>query len=130
MINMKNVVSDIFIEEVIKNNYAMGMEGIWFDIYYNLTEDLNNAKEIFLYVISVLLNQGKVRLADNGIFLTGTLEDQIQTFRDKWPSWDKFDADMFYITKPYQKDGKTMADFWIPGGLVWIDPDDGSYLWT
>lgn len=125
---MENIVHEDFIEKTIKNNYAMDMNGIWFDIYPDLTNDLDIAKEIFLYILSILLHKNIVRLANNGIFLKGTVEDQIKKFRDKWPSWDNFDSDLFYITaKP---DEKGMYDFWIPGGLVWIDPNNGSYLWT
>lgn len=125
---MGNIVSESFIEKTIQDNYAMNMNGIWFDIYPKLTGNLSEAKEIFLYILGILLDRKVVKLANNGLFLTGTMEEQVQGFREKWPSWDNFDSDLFYVTAKPDENG--MYDIWPPGGLVWIDPDDGSYLWT
>lgn len=118
----------LFIRKIINNNFGMTMTGIWFDIYPDLADNLNEAKERFLYVLDFLLRQSIVKLANKGVFLNGTVEEQVQSFREQWPSWDNFDNDLFYVTAKPDKNGT--YDIWIPGGLVWIDPDDGSYLWT
>ncbi len=118
----------LFIRKIIHNNFGMTMTRIWFDIYPDLADNLNEAKERFLYVLDFLLRQGIVKLANKGVFLNGTVEEQVQSFREQWPSWDNFDNDLFYVTAKPDKNG--MYDIWPLGGLVWIDPDDGSYLWT
>lgn len=128
-VSVKLTIPTGFIEKIVKNNFGMNISGLWFDTFPEISTDYDHAKEIFLFVLESLLRMDKVRLAHNGTFLGGEIEEQIQAFRDSWPSWDVFDEDIFYISKTYEVDGKQFADWWIPGGLVWIG-GDGSLYWT
>lgn len=119
---MKNI-SDIC-SSVIKSSYGLSMGAIWQHISVECTELPDNylfRKEIFFVLLTRLLNEKKIKLAENGIFLSGTVEQQIQVLQAAWPPY------------PYEDDDLDEYGMWFlvkaPAGVVWLTPDGGE-LWT
>ncbi|EAM6462444.1 DUF596 domain-containing protein [Salmonella enterica subsp. enterica serovar Senftenberg] len=75
-------------------------------------------KEIFLWALTNLLKDGRIRLAKHKTFLEGSVEEQVELFRNALP---KTEAEI--------DDGLWFFDERCPGGAVWVLPD-GSLNWT
>ncbi|MFB2538657.1 MULTISPECIES: DUF596 domain-containing protein [unclassified Acinetobacter] len=92
------------------------------------TADFEFVKQVFFDVIGYAMQQGWLRLAKNGVFLTGSIDEQIQLFKDKFPKskMDTLEKDPIHF------------DIWFfadscPAGAVWVYQleDDSEYLeWT
>jgi len=52
-------------------------------------DDFLKRREAFLWILHVLLKEGRIKLHKNGVFLESSIEDQIETFRHAWPNSDK-----------------------------------------
>ena len=84
-------------------------------------DDFLKRREAFLWILQVLLKEGRIKLHKNGVFLESPIEDQIDAFRRAWPNSDK----------PYPNHPD--ADFYLwffdsecPAGIAWRQ-EDGSY---
>lgn len=75
-------------------------------------------KNIFLWVLTRLLKEGRIKLAKHGKFLEGSIEEQVERFRQVFP---RTEAEMV--------DGIWFFDEICPGGAVWM-LEDGSLEWT
>ncbi|EBC0776157.1 DUF596 domain-containing protein [Salmonella enterica] len=73
---------------------------------------------MFLWVLERLLNEGKIKLAKNGKFLDGTIDEQFECFKSVFPK-----------TEEEINDGIWFFDELCPGGAVWV-LDDGSLVWS
>lgn len=78
----------------------------------------SDRKKIFLWVLECLLKEGRIKLAKNGKFLEGTVEEQLERFRQALPK-----------TEEEMEDGIWFFDESCPGGAVWV-LKDGSFEWT
>lgn len=80
-------------------------------------------KELFFGLLQQLLNAGQARLARDGVFLPGTVEEQLQQLESTWPQPDSDD----------ELDDLDETGLWFlvkaPAGLVWTMPD-GQEVWT
>ncbi|MFC3393739.1 DUF596 domain-containing protein [Brenneria rubrifaciens] len=78
-------------------------------------------KAFFFEFLQRLMEDGKVRLANHGIFLEGTIKEQIARFKDAFPKteeeWKARDEEIWFL------------DDDCPGGAVWV-LDDGYLDWT
>lgn len=111
---------------VIKSSYGLSMGTIWQHISVECNESPDNypfRKEVFFSILIRLLNNKKIKLAKDGVFLPGTIEQQIQLIQAAWPPYPCKDEDddldefgMWFLVK-------------APAGVVWISPD-GKELWT
>ncbi|MEQ5056012.1 DUF596 domain-containing protein [Klebsiella michiganensis] len=79
----------------------------------------DDRREIFFWALTRLLKEGRLRLAKHGRFLEGTIEEQVELFREALPR-----------TEAELDDGIWFFDEECPAGAVWVDPDDGSLYWT
>lgn len=85
----------------------------------------NNAlrKALFFGLLQQLMKSGQVRLACDGAYLTGTVEEQLQRLNQAWPQPDSDD----------ELDDLDETGCWFlakaPAGLVWITPE-GQEVWT
>ncbi|EAO2752619.1 DUF596 domain-containing protein [Salmonella enterica] len=75
-------------------------------------------KDYFLELLQLLIEDGKIKLASHGKFLTGSTEEQINRFREALP----------------QQEEGLYHDLWFtfeecPGGIVWIY-ENGYEDWT
>lgn len=75
-------------------------------------------REIFLWVLARLLNEGRIKLAKHGEFLEGTVDQQVERFREMLPK-----------TEAEVDGGLWFFDERCPAGVVWVLPD-GSLEWA
>ncbi|QHM73246.1 DUF596 domain-containing protein [Mixta intestinalis] len=68
-------------------------------------------KEVFFYLLEKLLQEGRIRLAKNGVFLEGKLKEQVEMLRSRFP---KNEIEM--------NDGAWFFYDRCPGGAVWFLP--------
>lgn len=111
---------------IIKNSYGLSMGTIWQHVSVECNEFSDNyffRKEVFFSILIRLLNDKKIKLAKDGIFLSGTIEQQIQVIQAAWPPYpckdendDLDEFGMWFLVK-------------APAGIVWLSPD-GKELWT
>ncbi|AHG20602.1 hypothetical protein Z042_13955 [Chania multitudinisentens RB-25] len=117
------------IKSISENEYkelADAAEGQTLDavLCYSIPEKVpadfsfEDRKEIFLWVLTRLLNDGRIKLAKHSKFLEGSVEEQVERFRKALPK-----------TEVEMDDGLWFFDDRCPGGAVWILPN-GSLNWT
>jgi hypothetical protein len=75
-------------------------------------------KRLFFWLLERLLKEGRIKLAKHGKFLEGTVEEQVELFRQVFPK-----------TEEEMEDGIWFFDEVCPGGAVWV-LEDGSLEWT
>ncbi|WP_282295040.1 DUF596 domain-containing protein [Stenotrophomonas sp. PS02289] len=99
-----------------------GVDGIWYKTY-DFHPDLEFQKriEVFLQVLSAILERGLAKLQSADQMLSAPIEEQVSQFRVAWPSEDDWDEDFFWASKS--------GIGWTPSGLVWIAAG-GSEFWT
>lgn len=79
----------------------------------------DDRREIFFWVLTRLLKEGRLRLAKHGQFLDGSIEEQVELFREALPRTEAELDDYIWF-----------LDEECPAGAVWVDPDDGLLYWT
>ena len=118
------MIDDKYIEEMLKFNQGTSLITLWLwaKNYPSFNGDLTQAKEGFFYMAERLMRQGILRLASQGSFLNGSIDQQLKTFRDVWP--EDYDENV---------EAKDIDNMWwylfAPAGAVWIYPD-GVEVWT
>ncbi|MDH2925007.1 hypothetical protein EV693_102235 [Nicoletella semolina] len=120
------------LEKLTKSQYDNIMEGgkglmltalfSAFEREFGAIRDNPEVKEMFLEFMGDLIRIGELKLADYGKFLEGTIEEQIDLFRQAWPKeYDDNDPE------------KDIDHLWwligAPAGAVWIW-EDGYEDWT
>ncbi|MEQ5056043.1 DUF596 domain-containing protein [Klebsiella michiganensis] len=78
----------------------------------------DDRREIFFWVLTRLLKEGRLRLANHGQFLAGSIDEQVELFRKVFPK-----------TEAEVNDGLWFLGEECPAGAVWVEPD-GSLYWT
>ncbi|UIX81023.1 DUF596 domain-containing protein [Xylella fastidiosa] len=81
-------------------------------------------KKDFLFIIGKLLDEGRLKLAKKGEFITGTTEELVEMFRKSFPTSDE---EMEFGVWFFSDD--------CPAGAVWISKGEGEngedyYEWT
>ena len=119
---MINYLSDKEYNELIDAAGGHILEGVLYcSIPDNAPADFSfdDQREIFFWALTRLLKEGRLRLAKHGQFLDGSIEEQVELFREALPR-----------TESELDDGLWFFDEECPAGAVWVDPDDGSLYWT
>lgn len=122
---MTKTINDIY-SSIIKSCYGLSLGTLWQHISVECADVPDNysfRKEVFFVILNRLLNEKKIKLAENGVFVSGTVEQQIQLLQAAWPLSPSEDEDddldeygMWFLVK-------------APAGIVWLTPD-GKELWT
>ncbi|CNK13666.1 Uncharacterized protein conserved in bacteria [Yersinia mollaretii] len=78
----------------------------------------NDKKAYFFELLQRLMQDGKIKLAKHGVFLDGTIEEQIARYKAAFPD----------------NEDKLVHGLWFtfdesPGGIVWVH-DNGDLDWT
>ncbi|ACB93607.1 DUF596 domain-containing protein [Xylella fastidiosa subsp. fastidiosa] len=81
-------------------------------------------KKDFLFIIGKLLDEGRLKLAKKGEFITGSTEELVEMFRKSFPTSDE---EMEFGVWFFADD--------CPAGAVWISKGEGEngedyYEWT
>ncbi|RZL68575.1 MAG: DUF596 domain-containing protein [Variovorax sp.] len=116
--------SDVYIERFLKEQRGTSLVSLWLwsKTYPPFFGDLEKAKQGFFFLAQKLMSQGQLKLARDGVFMEGSIEAQLQLFKDAWPcqydeNVDKLDIDNLWWL------------LYAPAGAVWIYPD-GYQQWT
>ncbi|MGY0343389.1 DUF596 domain-containing protein [Xylella fastidiosa] len=81
-------------------------------------------KKDFLFIIGKLLDEGRLKLAEKGKFMTGTTEEQVEMFRKSFPASDEeMELGCWFFSDE------------CPAGAVWVFKGEGEngedyYEWT
>ncbi|MDC9589349.1 DUF596 domain-containing protein [Xenorhabdus sp. XENO-10] len=75
-------------------------------------------KKIFFWILERLLREGRIKLAKHGNFLEGSVDEQIEFFRQAFPKNEEGIEDSIWF-----------FDESCPGEAVWV-LEDGSLEWT
>ncbi|AIO39721.1 hypothetical protein DM40_4712 [Burkholderia cenocepacia] len=113
---------DKITESVRQSAFGLSMGAVWQHMTVELEKSgmSNDRVSVFFSILKRLMSDGVVKLARNGVFLTGDVDEQLNRLRNVWPenpSEDDLDGfGMWFLTE-------------APAGIVWINVD-GSEVWT
>ena len=119
-----NVDSAVY-DELVEFSESMSTSALWGEVIYFLGEKspYEERKQLFLSILYRLTQEGRIKLAFDGKFLEGTIEEQVQLYSDRWPKDERKLAGFgFQFTE--DKHGN-LIEFWPMCGFVWIY-EDGS----
>ncbi|OCG57343.1 hypothetical protein A9G42_07360 [Gilliamella sp. Nev6-6] len=111
---------------ILESAFGYSMGTMWQHLD-NYTKDIKIPyeirKDLFFRILEKLIKDGHIRLARNGIFLSGTIEEQINSIKNIWPPYppdneddDLDDVGMWFYVK-------------LNCGIVWIT-SNGQEVWT
>lgn len=118
------MIDDTYIKELLEYNKGTSLIALWLwaKKYPPFHGDLDMAKKGFFYIARKLMEDGILKLASDGIFWTGSAEDQLKRFEESWPKE--------YDSKVEEKD---IDNLWwyifAPAGAVWVYPES-ELVWT
>ena len=123
-----NMTEDRY-EEIAANAETQALDGIWSQLIYDSTV-FSCRRDLFLWVLDRLLREKRIKLHKRGVFLTGSVDEQVEAFRRALPTSEE-DADR-QCTMPGRPPARFGMDFWwfldiCPAGVAWRRSDD-SYV--
>lgn len=111
---------------IFESAKGLSMGTMWQHLSVDLKDkhiSYQTRKDIFFKILEKLMKDGYIKLASHGVFLSGSIEEQIQSIKNIWPSYPSDDEDddlddigMWFYVK-------------LNCGIVWIAPD-GREEWT
>src|SRR5690606_9862710 len=123
-------IDDVQYGEIIEAIEGGGAHILWNLINrrkLGVSSSYEDRKFFFLSIMYRLMKEGRVKLASDGKFLEGTIEEQVQRYSDLWPKEESLlDKVDFQFTA--DADGN-LVDLWPEGGFVWVY-EDGSEEWS
>jgi hypothetical protein len=131
MTYLKLQLSDSLYGFIVENTRGQALNGLWailnslgLDLPYPERVECNFVlkRQLFFNILQKLMRDDKVRLAKNGIFLIGSIEEQIALFEKAFP-----------ISEEAMDSGIWFFDVECLAGAVWVyQLEDGlEYLeWT
>ncbi|MDH2925000.1 hypothetical protein EV693_102229 [Nicoletella semolina] len=111
-------------DKIMEGNKGLALGAIFggFQNVFGEIQDNPEIKEMFLEFMGDLIRIGELKLARSGKFLEGTIEEQIDLFRQAWPKE--------YDDNDPEKDIEMLWwSYAAPAGAVWIW-EDGFEEWT
>ena len=124
-------------ETILDGASAQALGGVWafFEVSGCLfeTDDVlleiwgfEKCRDAFLEVLGRLLTEGRIKLAKSGVFLSGSLEEQMALFKERFPKSLEETSSIGGVGTWFFTDA-------CPAGAVWIlkTEDDEEWLeWT
>lgn len=108
---------------ISSSSFGLSMGAIWQHLSVELTSFKISDEEkagVFLEVLARLMLGGHVKLALDGKFLTGGIDEQIDLIKLAWPACPRDDdldgVGLWFLTT-------------APAGVVWVTTD-GQQVWT
>ena len=114
-------IRDEVYEELYECSSGMSASALWGEvvIYLGETSPYEERKQFFLSVMYRLMKEGRLKLAFQGKFLEGTIEEQVALYSERWP---KNEADLmdfdFQLIRDFTKEDTLI--FWPLCGFVWF----------
>lgn len=78
-----------------------------------LNENFHLKKEVFFHIVKILMLDGRLRLAKNGSFLLGSIDEQLDKLKNAFPESEESQKEIGGVTTWFFMDE-------CPGGAVWI----------
>ena len=123
-------IRDEVYEELYECSSGMSASALWGEvvIYLGETSPYEERKQFFLSVMYRLMKEGRLKLAFQGKFLEGTIEEQVALYSERWPKNEAEldEADFQFITNP---ENENQLLLWPLCGFVWFY-EDGFIEWT
>ncbi|MDK6203688.1 DUF596 domain-containing protein [Oligella urethralis] len=122
-------IDDEIYERTIEEIEGFAADALWLTTkrhYKELTYE--ERKQFFLSVMYRLMKEGRLKLAFQGKFLEGTIEEQVALYSERWPKNEAEldEADFQFITNP---ENENQLLLWPLCGFVWFY-EDGFIEWT
>ena len=124
-------IDDKVLEDLLESVMGSSAYAMWLYVCEDiLTWDspYEERKQFFLSVMYRLMKEGRLKLAFQGKFLEGTIEEQVALYSERWP---KNEADLmdfdFQLIRDFTKEDTLI--FWPLCGFVWFY-EDGFIEWT
>lgn len=115
--------NDDLYKDVIESSFGFSISSIWDDLKYNHSSfSYKERIEKFLFILNRAMESGILRLADDGNFLEGSIDEQVEKFRESFPEKEEYICEYIFGIDIYE-------NIWIPGGAVWITAK-GKEIWT
>jgi hypothetical protein len=118
------MIEEDYIQQVLcwDKGHSISALWEWSKKYPPFQGDLDLAKKGFFYLAERFMRDGVLRLASEGVFWEGSIEEQLERFEKVWPK--EYDSNI------EEKD----IDYWwwylcVPAGAVWVYPN-GKLAWT
>ena len=109
--------------EFIEYNFGFSIGGIWDFVCDTYSEESYKERIArFSFTLNKAMDSGILKLADEGIFLEGSINEQVQRFKENFPEKEE---EMYEFSFGLDVYGK----LWAPGGGVWIC-ENGKKIWT
>lgn len=112
---------DYIFKAVLKSAFGLSMGAIWQHMTIELSGvsiDHKERVDIFFSLVERLMSKGHLKLARDGVYLVGNVQDQLNVLKAAWPdSPGEDDLDGFglwFLTE-------------APAGVVWIDSQGKEY---
>ena len=113
---------DELYSDVIESCFGFSIDGIWEDLLYNHTYLMYKDRiEKFIFIIEKAMENGILKLAKDGVFLKGSIKDQVELFKKSFPKEESKISDIMFCLD-------SDNNFWTPGGGVWIRKDGTEIL--
>ena len=122
-------IDDAIYERTIQEVEGSTADALWLTTKWHYKElTYEERKQFFLSVMYRLMKEGRLKLAFQGKFLEGTIEEQVALYSERWP---KNEADLAEFDFEFTQDHTTgkLIDFWPLCGFVWFY-EDGFIEWT
>ena len=115
-------IDDKVLEDLLESVMGSSAYAMWLYVCEDiLTWDspYEDRKQFFLSVMYRLMKEGRLKLAFQGKFLEGTIEEQVALYSERWP---KNEADLAEFDFQFTQDHTTgkLIDFWPLCGFVWF----------
>ena len=113
-------IDDEIYERTIEEIEGFAADALWLTTKWHYKElTYEERKQFFLSVMYRLMKEGRLKLAFQGKFLEGTIEEQVALYSERWP---KNEADLDEVDFEFTQDHTTgkLIDFWPLCGFVWF----------
>lgn len=131
--------TDRQLQVLLRRSEHSGLIDLWLATHYDSNEvdvedqvDFSERRDTFLWALERFLQEGRIKLHNNGRFFDEPIGEQVETFRQTLPISEQ-DADKMCTKPGYEPayEGFGMNVWWFldicPAGVAWRQAD-GSYL--
>jgi hypothetical protein len=108
---------------LLESSFGLSMAALWQHMRVQLSSSgygFYEQSDMFFRLLAWLIEQGKIKLACDGEFLSGAKGDQVDLLKDAWPN------------NPGEDDLDGYGYWFLieaPAGVVWI-AEDGREIWA
>ncbi|MGA0569789.1 DUF596 domain-containing protein [Variovorax sp. VNK109] len=113
-----SAISDALFKEYADDSTSGSLALLWSNVPYHWST-FEEHRDVFLWAFERLLREGRIKLHKNGVFLEGSIEEQVEAFRRAWPASE--------AASGYEDFYWWFFDENCPAGVAWRHVD-GNYV--